>query len=100
MDRDRPVVARDVRMHAKSSSGGGDARRPSHAEIRRARRCQTEEDPLEASKAAPEPLKLQLAALDSEARALVDFVVWNLCAVEKISKKRDKLFPVPPRRRH
>ena len=45
------------------------------------------------SKAAPEPLKLQLAALDSEARALVDFVVWNLCAVEKISKKRDKLFP-------
>ena len=44
--------------------------------------CQTEEDPLEASKAAPEPLKLQLAALDSEARALVDFVVWNLCAVE------------------
>ena len=50
------------------------------------------------SKAAPEPLKLQLAALDSEARALVDFVVWNLCAVEKISKKRDKLFPVPTRR--
>jgi len=46
--------------------------------------------------AAPEPLKLQLAALDSEARALVDFVVWNLCAVEKIAKKRDKLFPEEP----
>ena len=40
------------------------------------------EDDLEVSKAAPEPLKLRLAALDSEARALVDFVVWNLCAVE------------------
>ena len=44
--------------------------------------CQGYEDDLEVSKAAPEPLKLQLAALDSEARALVDFVVWNLCAVE------------------
>ena len=58
--------------------------------------CRQYEDGLEASKAAPEPLKLQLAALDSEARALVDFVVWNLCAVEKISKKRDKLFPEEP----
>ena len=38
------------------------------------------------------PLKLQLAALDSEARELVDFVVWNLVACGKICKKRDKLF--------
>jgi SPX domain protein involved in polyphosphate accumulation len=57
------------------------------------RTASSDRDAPRRSKAAPEPLKLQLAALDSEARALVDFVVWNLCAVEKISKKRDKLFP-------
>ncbi|KAH8058382.1 hypothetical protein JL722_6245 [Aureococcus anophagefferens] len=38
------------------------------------------------------PLRLSLAALDSEARELVDFRAWNLVACGKICKKRDKIF--------